>query len=333
MKAFGFKKYYPIDHQDSFTEFSADRPQLRNHDVLVEIQGISLNPVDIATRKQVTKELDKPMIVGFDGYGKIVDKGSQVDKFDIGDVVFFAGDHSREGSYAEYTAIDERIVALAPTKVSLEEAVAMPLTSLTAYEALVDKLGIDLNADNSDKSVLIINGSGGVGSIATQLAKIARLHVTATASPKNTQWVTSLGADEVIDHHQDLVKQLNDKMFDYILVFAPVDPHWDEIVHLIKPFGKIVAITNMNSNINDLKPKAASFEWEYMFAKSLYQTQNMATQGQYLSDIARWLDEGKIKSTLNKTFVGFNLNNIKEATKLLEDGHVTGKIVIKKDVN
>ncbi|MGR3742211.1 zinc-binding alcohol dehydrogenase family protein [Companilactobacillus sp. DQM5] len=331
MKAFGFKKYYPISDERSFIEFEAPTPKLRDEDVLVEVLGIALNPVDIATRKQVTKELIEPMIVGYDGYGKIVDKANS--KFENGDLVFFAGDHTRFGSYAELIAVDQRTIALAPNKISLEEAVAMPLTSLTAYESLVDKLNIDFSDNNQNKSILIINGSGGVGSVATQLAKIAGLKVIATASPNNQEWVKNLGADIVIDHHENIVEQLKKQdieEIDYILVYSAVDPHWKEITSLIKPFGKIVTITSTTSNMNDLKSKSVSFEWEYMFTKTIYQTESIDTQGQYLAKIAKWLNEGKLKSTVKKVYNGLNLRNIKDATKLLEDGHMVGKIVIKK---
>ncbi|MDO1605042.1 zinc-binding alcohol dehydrogenase family protein [Lactobacillus sp. YT155] len=329
MRAFGFKN----NELDGLVEFNAAKPELRANDILVEIQAVALNPVDTITRKQIKGDLVEPLIVGYDGYGEIVELGSNADKFSIGDKVFFAGDHTRSGSYAELMAVDERTAALAPKNVDAEHAVAIPLTGLTAYESLVDKIGIDFQADNSDKKVLIINGSGGVGSIAIQLAKIAGLQVIATASPKNQQWVQELGADIVVDHHQDLVAQLNDKKIsevDDILVFSAVDPHWQEIVKLIKPFGRIVSITSITSNLNDLKTKAASFEWEYMFAKTMYQTPNLATQGQYLQEIADWLTKGKLESTVTKVYQGINVENIKEATELLDAGHMIGKIVIKK---
>lgn len=332
MKAFGFKKYFPIEDENSFIEFEADEPNLQASDVLVKIEAIAINPVDIVLRKQTTKELIEPRIVGFDGVGRVVKQGSDAHKFKLNDKVYFSGSKLRSGSYAEFVAVAEDICAIAPKKISTSQAAALPLTSLTAYESLVDKLHIDLMADNSDKTVLIINGSGGVGSIATQLAKMANMKVISTASAKNKSWVEDFGADIVVDHHQDLVAQLKDKKIDtvdYILVFTAVDPHWEEIVQLIKPFGKIVAITSVNSNLNDLKEKSVDFKWEYMFTKTIFNV-NAATQGKYLANIAEWVDSGRIKTTLSQELSGLTLANIKKGTELVEQGKVHGKLVIKK---
>lgn len=328
MKAFGFTKYVE-DINNAYFEFGAANPSLLEHDILVENLAVALNPVDNLLRKAQTTELAEPRIVGFDSVGRVVGLGSKATKFKPGDIVYFAGSRDRQGTYAEFTAVDERITALAPTKVKHEEAASMPLTGITAYEIFADKLAINFNSDNSHKTVLIINGSGGVGSIAIQLGKLAGLKVIASASEKNQAWVKALGADLVIDHHKNLSEQLKEEV-DYILVFTAVDPHWQSIVKLIKPFGHIATITNFSENLNLLKPKAASFHWEYMFAKSLYNMKDLASQGEYLADIAKWLDEGKIKTTVSQVYKGFTLENLINANKVLSDGHVRGKLVIVK---
>ncbi|KRK77595.1 zinc-binding alcohol dehydrogenase family protein [Companilactobacillus alimentarius] len=329
MKAFGVTN----SKLASFTEFNKESENPSGRDLLVKIQGISINPVDIATRKRITEDLTEPKILGYDGYGTVEKIGSEVKNFEIGDRVFFAGDYSRAGSYQEFEVIDERIVSHAPKGASIEKSVAMPLVTLTASELLYEKLNINPGVDNRSKTILIINGAGGVGSIATQLAHLAGLKVIATASTQEkVQWVKDLGADLVVNHHHDLVKQVNDlgiKQVDYILGLSDNDPHWQEIVSLIKPFGTFATVTNLrNSQIGDLKQKSVNFSWEWMFTKAMYKLDSMSTQGAYLEKLADGLDSGMIKSTVTKVFHGFNLENIKRATELVEAGHMMGKVVI-----
>ncbi|WP_300562897.1 zinc-binding alcohol dehydrogenase family protein [Companilactobacillus sp.] len=320
---------------NSLAEFDEAMPVCEPHDILVEVQGISVNPVDIATRKKLTDSINGPKILGYDGYGKVTDVGSKVTKFSKGDIVFYAGDYTRDGSYQEYELVDERIAALAPEKTDLAHSVAMPLVTLTASELLYEKLNVDPEADNHDKTVLIINGAGGVGSIMTQLAHLAGLTVISTASgSEKVKWVKDLGADYTVDHHQDLIKQVQDLGFetvDYIVGLSDNDPHWSEIVELIKPFGIFATITNLNeSKVVDLKQKSVDFKWEWMFTKAKYNMPEMASQGEYLAKLAKGLDDGTIKSTLTKEFKGFNIQNIKEATNLVEAGHMMGKVVVLK---
>ncbi len=330
MKAFGVTN----NSSDSFVEFDKPKETPTGRDILVKIQGVSINPVDIATRKKISGELTEPKILGYDGYGIVEEIGADVQNFVPGDKVFFAGDYSRDGSYQEYELIDERIVAKAPSDTSIERSVAMPLVTLTASELLFEKLHINSIADNRDKTILIINGAGGVGSIAIQLAHLAGLRVIATAStPEKVQWVKDLDADLVVNHHHDLVKQINDlgiENVDYILGLSDNDPHWKEIVQLIKPFGIFATITNLrDSQIMDLKQKSVDFAWEWMFTKSMYKLDSMSTQGAYLEKLADGLDNGMIRSTVTRVFNGFNLENIKKATALVEAGHMMGKVVIK----
>jgi len=330
MKAFGVTN----NKITSFVEFDKAKEVPEGRDLLVKIQGISINPVDIATRKGITGELTAPKILGYDGYGIVEAIGSEVKNFQTGDKVFFAGDYTRDGSYQEYEIIDERIVALAPKEISIEKSVAMPLVTLTASELLYEKLNINPIADNRDKTILIINGAGGVGSIAIQLAHLAGLRVIATAStPEKVDWVKELGADLVVNHHQDLIKQVRDlgiKYVDDIIGLSDNDPHWQEIVELIKPFGTFATITNLrNSQIADLKQKSVNFAWEWMFTKAKFRMDSMSTQGGYLTKLADGLDNGMIQSTTTKVLHGLNLENIKKATELVEAGHMMGKVVIR----
>lgn len=329
MKAFGVTN----NKLDSFLEFDKTKEVPTGRDLLVKIEGISVNPVDIATRKGINTELKNPKILGYDGYGVVEEIGESVKNFQVGDKVFFAGDYTRDGSYQEYELIDERIVAHAPVQASIEKSVAMPLVTLTASELLFEKLHVNPAIDNRDKTILIINGAGGVGSIATQLAHLAGLKVIATASTsEKVKWVKDLGADLVVNHHHDLIKQVHDlgiKNVDYIVGLSDNDPHWQEIVELIKPFGTFATITNLReSQISDLKSKSVDFAWEWMFTKAKFKLASMSDQGAYLEKLAQGLDSGMIKSTVTKVFHGLNVNNIKAATELVEAGHMMGKVVV-----
>lgn len=329
MKAFGVTN----NKLDSFLEFDKTKEVPTGRDLLVKIEGISVNPVDIATRKGINTELKNPKILGYDGYGIVEEIGESVKNFQVGDKVFFAGDYTRYGSYQEYELIDERIVAHAPVQASIEKSVAMPLVTLTASELLFEKLHVNPAIDNRDKTILIINGAGGVGSIATQLAHSAGLKVIATASTsEKVKWVKDLGADLVVNHHHDLIKQVHDlgiKNVDYIVGLSDNDPHWQEIVELIKPFGTFATITNLReSQISDLKSKSVDFAWEWMFTKAKFKLASMSDQGAYLEKLAQGLDSGMIKSTVTKVFHGLNVDNIKAATELVEAGHMMGKVVV-----
>ncbi|WP_334330036.1 zinc-binding alcohol dehydrogenase family protein [Companilactobacillus sp. HBUAS59699] len=331
MKAYGMTN----NQLSSLKEFEKEMPTPTGTDILVKVEGLSINPVDIATRKSFEGNDNEPLILGFDGYGEVVAMGDKADKFKLGDKVFFAGDHTRAGSYQEYELIDQRIIALAPAKTSIENSVSMPLVTLTASELLYEKLHIDPKADNSNQTVLVINGAGGVGSIAIQLAHLAGLKVIATASTdEKVKWVKDLGADLVVNHHQDLIQQvraLGIENVDYILGLSDNDPHWNEIVELIKPFGIFATITNLrNSQIGDLKQKSVDFAWEWMFTKAFYNLDSMSTQGEYLAQLANGLDDSTIKSTTTKVLHGLNVETLTKATKLVEAGHMMGKVVVIK---
>lgn len=251
--------------------------------------------------------------------------------------MFYAGSFIRPGSNSEYQLVDERIVGHAPKELTDEEVAAMPLTSLTAYEALFEQMGLELNSSkNKGKNILIINGAAGVGSTATQLAHLAGLTVISTASrPDSIAWTKDHGADYVVNHRKNLITQVRKigyKYVDYILELNDLDGHWKEMCELIKPEGHIVSITENHRPINLrlLTKKKAHFSWEWMYTKSYYHTDDMISQHEILDKIAQMLDNGKLKSTLNKTLSPLNAQNLRKAHKLVESGHMTGKVVVSK---
>lgn len=255
MKAIGFKKHLKIDDPESLIDFEMKKPTAKGHDLLVKVNAVSVNPVDIGVRKGGHSVLKTPKVIGWDACGVVEEVGSKVSLFKPGDRVFYAGSFIRSGSDSEYQLVDERIVGHAPETLKDNEAAAMPLTSLTAYEALFEQMDLTWNQENNQhKTILIINGAGGVGSVATQLAHLAGLTVIATASrPDSIKWTQDHGADYVVNHREDLVKQvrkLGFKYVDYILELKDLDGHWKEMCELIKPEGHIISITENHRPIN-----------------------------------------------------------------------------------
>lgn len=332
MKAVGFKKSLPIEEDNSLIDFETDIPELKERDILVRIKAISVNPVDYKVRQSAAKdsELAEPRIIGWDAAGTIERTGDKVSLFQPGDEVYYAGDITRPGCYAEYQAVDERIVAKIP-KLSWEEAAALPLTTLTAWESIFDRLKIKENG-GAGKSILIIGGAGGVGSIAIQLLKkLTKLKVIATASRDVTRnWCEKMGADEIVNHH-DLIDQMkNYKNVDYILNFSDTDLHWDNMAHLIAPQGAICCIVKSRDKVdlNALNSKSVSFHWELMFTRSMYKTNDMIAQHKILKRLGVLVDEGKIRSTLHKKYNGLGAETLKEVHQLQESGKSVGKNVI-----
>lgn len=335
MKAVGIKKSLPIEEQESFIAFETKIPNPGEHDLLVKIKAVSVNPVDTKIRISAAKnkELEEPKILGWDAAGIVEAVGENVRKFKKGDEVYYAGELNRPGSNAEYQLVDERLVGHKPKKLSFEEAAAMPLTSLTAAECIFDHLPIKEN-EGKDHKVLIINGAGGVGSIATQiLSKLTHLEVIVTASREESKkWCKDSGADIVVDHHS-LVENMKEKgieQVDYILNFSETSLHWDEMAELIKPFGHICVIVEAKEpvDINKLKNKSVAFHWELMFTRSMFRTHDMDRQHEILENLSVLLEKGKLISTLNKSFKGLNPQTFKEVHALQESGKSIGKNVI-----
>ena len=336
MKAIGFKKSLPITDLESFIEFETDRPSPSGHDILVKISAISVNPVDYKVRQNSAKEkpLDTPKVIGWDAAGTVVAVGDQVELFKEGDEVYYAGDLTRSGSNAEYQLVDERIVGFKPKKLTMAEAAAIPLTALTAWESIFDRIRVNPDIDKG-KSILMLAGAGGVGSIAIQIAKqVANLQVIATASrPETQKWCSDLGSDHVVNHKnlKEELTRIGHDQIDYVLDLVDLGGYWDTIAEIIKPQGHIVSITGSSSplNLNVLKTKSVSFSWELMYTRSMYQTCDMAEQHLILNKIGSLLDSGKIKTTLTTTLNGFTVDNLKKAHEMQESGRTIGKTVIK----
>ncbi|MCQ0110688.1 zinc-binding alcohol dehydrogenase family protein [Zhouia amylolytica] len=336
MKAIGFKTSLAIKEKDSFIAFETQKPVPKGKDILVKIAAVSVNPVDYKVRQNSAKDtvLNTPKIIGWDAVGTVEAVGNEVTLFKTGDQVFYAGDITRPGSNAEYQLVDERIVGRRPEGLTPEEAAAMPLTSLTAWEILFDRMRISAEKDKG-KSILMIGGAGGVGSIAIQLAKkIAGLNVIVTASrPETTEWCKEMGADVVVNH-KDLLNQMKEAGYpqvDFILDFVNTNSYWDKMVELIKPQGHIASITGSADPVvlNDLKTKSVSFSWEFMFTRPMFQTEDMIAQHHILNKVAALLENGTLKSTLTNTLNGLTIENLKDAHALLESGKAIGKTVIK----
>lgn len=335
MKAVALEQYLPIDDPNSLIDVELEKPQPDGHDLLVAIRAIAVNPVDYKIRAPKDQKVDPcPKVLGWDAAGVVEAVGPEVTLFAPGDEVFYAGDLTRQGTNSEFHLVDERIVGSKPQSLDFAHAAAFPLTSITAYEAFFDRLGIDVDGGNDGDTVLIVGGAGGVGSIAIQLAKIAGLKVIATASrPESIRWVEELGADHVINHREPLrpqVEALGLKYLDYIALFNDTDGHWDAATDLIRPQGSIVSIVENKGPLKQdvMKMKAATFAWEFMFARSMYQTEDMIEQHRLLNRVANWIDGGKVKATANETLSPINAENLRTVHAQLEAGSAVGKIVL-----
>ncbi|MES2499159.1 MAG: zinc-binding alcohol dehydrogenase family protein [Pseudomonadota bacterium] len=334
MKAVALTRYLPIDNPDSLVDTELEIPTPLSRDVLVKVHAIAVNPVDTKVRKPKDKVETTPKVLGWDAAGEVIAVGDSVTLFKVGDPVYYAGDITRSGCNAEYQLMDERIVGHKPHSLNFEAAAALPLTAVTAWEALFDRLGITQDlASNQGKSILIIGGAGGVGSIAIQLAKkVAGLNVIATASrPETIAWVKNLGADEAINHHQlqQEIAQLNIQP-DYILCNNDTDGYFEALAEIVKPQGKICSIveTAKPVNLDLLKSKSATFVWEFMFTRSLFKTDDMIAQHHILQRVAQLIDDGMLTTTLNQVLKPINAANLRKAHAQLESGSTIGKLVL-----
>lgn len=333
MKAVALTKYLPITNPESFLDVQLPTPTPTGRDVLVAVYAVAVNPVDTKVRAPKDKVEATPRVIGWDASGVVAAVGPEVALFKVGDPVYYAGDLTRSGSYAQYQLVDERIVGHKPASLSHAEAAAMPLTTITAYEAFFDRLKIDRDGANAGESILIIGASGGVGSIGIQLAKRAGLKVIATASRAETiAWVKELGADYVVNHREPLIEQVRAvgfKHVDHIAIFNDMR-HWEAAVELIRPQGGIVSIddTHLPMPMAGMKTKAASLHWEFMFARSMHQTPDMIEQHHLLSFVAKEIDAGRMRTTVSEVLRPINAANMRQAHAMVESGKARGKIVL-----
>lgn len=333
MKAVALTQYLPVDDPNAFLDVDLAKPVPEGRDILVAVRAVSINPVDTKVRAPKDGVEETPRVLGWDASGVVDAVGPDVTLFKPGDEVYYAGDITRSGSNAEFQLVDERIVGLKPTSLGFAEAAALPLTTITAYEAFFDRLGIDRDGGNAGETVLIIGAGGGVGSIGIQLAKAAGLTIIATASrPETEAWVRELGADHIVNHRDNMVAQvraLGLRHVDHIAIFNDMR-HWETAVELIRPQGGIVTIddTDLPMPMAGMKMKAATLHWEFMFARAMFETPDMIEQHNLLNYVAQEIDAGRMRTTLNKVLRPINAENIRAAHALIETGTAKGKIVV-----
>ncbi len=331
MKAVAYQQSLAITDNQALIDITLDKPIASGRDIVVQVAAVSVNPVDTKIRRNVKPETGESKVLGWDAVGIVQSIGDNVTLFSEGDKVWYAGAINRAGCNMEYHLVDERIVAKMPESLSFKEAAALPLTSITAWEILFDRLKI---TKDQTGSLLIIGAAGGVGSIMIQLAKqLTSLTVIATASrPETIKWVKALGADHVIDHHQPLPTQLqklglND--IEYVTSLTQTAEHLSDIALLIAPQGHLAVIDD--PEVLDIKPfktKSIAIHWELMFTRSLFNTLDMIEQHKLLTEVSQMVDKGLLKTTFDKDYGMINAENLMKAHALLESGKSYGKIVL-----
>jgi NADPH2:quinone reductase len=335
MKAIGLTQYLPIADEASLVDIELPKPEPQGRDLLVSVKAISVNPVDSKVRAPKEGVEDPPRVLGWDAAGVVESIGRDVTLFAPEDEVFYAGSITRPGANSEYHLVDERIVGNKPKTLSFAEAAALPLTSITAWEALFDRLGVSHNGASAGKSLLVIGGAGGVGSIAIQIAKqVAGLEVIATASRKESRdWCLGLGADHVVNHHEDIPSQLEAigyRHADYVLCLNDTDGHWDTMTEVVAPQGHICSIVETSApvDIRPLMAKSATFSWELMFTRPMFGTSDMIEQHRLLNEVASLVDSAKIRSTTGQIVGPIDAATLRQAHAQIESGRTIGKLVL-----
>jgi zinc-binding alcohol dehydrogenase family protein len=343
MKAVGYLTPQTIDYNDALVDITLAKPDATGCDLLVQVNAISVNPVDIKIRLSSAADNNQHKILGWDAVGEVVAIGDRVHNFKLGDQVYYAGDLTRSGSNAEFQLVDERIVGHKPKSLSNSEAAALPLTAITAWELLFSRLDFvpippgtaNTQENQQPRQILIIGAAGGVGSILTQLAStLTNATVIATASrPESEHWVKGLGADHVINHHLPLPAQLNDlgiENVSHVISLNHTADHFEQIVEVLAPQGKLALIDDPQNGLDimQLKRKSISLHWEFMFTRSLFQTQDMHKQHELLNQLSDLIDSGLIKTTLGEHFGIINAENLKRAHAHIESNQAIGKIVL-----
>lgn len=334
MKAVGYKRSLPLDAADALIDFEIAKPEPRGRDIRVAVKAISVNPVDTKVRKRAAPPEGETKILGYDAAGIVDAVGPDATLFKVGDEVFYAGSIQRQGTNSEFHLVDERIVGHKPTTLSFAQAAALPLTSITAWELLFDRLGVTPGKSVDPRTLLIVGGAGGVGSILIQLARrLTGLTVVATASrPETTKWCLDLGAHAVIDHSKPMKAQIERAKLPPVALIASLtgtDQHYPALAEILAPQGKFGLIDDPATlNASLLKAKAGSLHWESMFTRSSFQTEDMIAQHHLLNDVADLIDKGVLRTTLDQSFGTINAANLKRAHAQLESGTSRGKIVL-----
>ncbi|KAA3652457.1 MAG: zinc-binding alcohol dehydrogenase family protein [Proteobacteria bacterium] len=332
MKAIAYQHSLPIDHADALQDISLPDPVATGRDLLVEIKAISVNPVDTKIRQNVAPEAGQWKVLGWDAAGVVRAVGPEVAHFKVGDRVWYAGDLTRAGTNAELHLVDERIVGHMPASLDFAQAAALPLTAITAWEMLFDRLQLVPGKQATGQQLLIIGASGGVGSIMTQLARrLTGVTVIGTASRPETQaWVRELGAHHVVDHSRPLAAEVARLgPITHVVSLNQTDTHFAQIVELIAPQGRFGLIDDPAAlDVRALKRKSLSLHWEFMYTRSMFGTADMIAQHQLLEEIAALVDPGLIRTTVGDHFGRINAANLKRAHAKLESNTARGKIVL-----
>lgn len=332
MKAIAFTEHgLPINDPRSLQDVNIAAPMPGPRDLLVEVEAVAVNPVDTKVRSgSFAKE---PKILGWDAAGTVREVGADVSLFKPGDKVYYAGSLTRAGSYSELQVVDERIVGHRPQSLSAAHAAALPLTSITAWELLFDRLGVSEGGSDGDV-LLVVGAAGGVGSMLVQLAhELTGMTVIGTASrPETADWVKRMGADHVIDHRQPMLAQLQVLGIgevSYVASLTHTEEHLAQLIEVLRPQGRLGVIDDPSSlDVMPLKLKSLSLHWELMFTRSLFETPDMINQHHLLNRIAKLIDQGILQTTLGEHFGVINAANMRRAHALVESNKAWGKIVL-----
>lgn len=337
MKAIGLTRYLPINEPDALLDLTLPvPPDPQGQDLLVQVQAVSVNPVDTKLRGAKPGEENPPRVLGFDAAGTVVAVGPEVTAFEIGDEVYYAGDVTRPGCNAQLQLVDERLVGRKPTTLDFAEAAALPLTTLTAWELLFQRMPFQLDGRrNTGKTLLVIGGAGGVGSMAIQLGRHAGFTVVATASrPQSVQWCEQMGAAHVIDHRQPLAPQLQALGINSVeaaLNLANTDLYWQQLGELLAPQGHVGLIVEPAGELrigDPYKAKCIGIHWEFMFARARFRTADMIEQHRILTRAASLIDAGELRTTLSERLGTINAEHLRQAHRQLEAGSTIGKLAL-----
>lgn len=334
MRAVGYRQSQPIAAETSLIDLELPEPVATGRDLLVEVKAVSVNPVDTKVRMRAQPAEGQANVLGWDAAGVVKSVGPEAKGFKPGDEVFYAGALDRSGSNAQFHLVDERIAGPKPRSLGFAEAAALPLTAITAWEMLFDRLDIRKPVPGAANVLLIIGGAGGVGSIAIQLARrLTDVTVIATASrPETAAWAKELGAHHLVDHTKPLPEQvaaLGIGAPAFVFSTTHTDTHLAGIVELMAPQGRFGLIDDPTTlDALPLKRKSLSLHWELMFTRSLFQTADIAEQGKLLAEVSKLVDEGTVRTTLAENFGTINAANLRRAHALIESNRAKGKIVL-----
>lgn len=336
MKAVALTRYLPIDDPQSLLDVDIPPPAApTGHDLLVRVQAVSVNPVDTKVRAPKPQQEAQPKVLGYDAAGVVEAVGPEVEGLQPGDAVYYAGDITRPGSNAQLQLVDARVAAAKPDTLDFAQAAALPLTALTAWELLFQRMPFDFDGDNRGRSLLVIAGAGGVGSIAIQLARHAGFDVIATASrPQTVEWCKAMGAHHVIDHRQPLQPQLRAlglEQVDAAINLADTDHYWQALGEIVAPQGHVGLIVEPAGplHIGDpYKAKCIGIHWEFMFARPKFRTGDLVEQHRILARVASLVDAGELRTTLTEVLAPIDAANLREAHRRLESGQTIGKLAL-----